>query len=250
MNRRARPGLAGQAGAGRSRQVRAWEAEYRRPGKAGIESSYTLRAERCVLRFLSRLRRQGVHRGKLLDLGCGRGRNSLPFLRAGWVVCGLDAAAPALRDFRRLARAGKRLRLLRGDLGAPLPYPDAVFDAVLEITAADNLGAGRGFHRLWRETARVLKPGGWLLSYHFTPADGYYGPRLRASAQRRQGRLYDRQAGMHFRFYTAGDIAAAAGGRLALRGSRAYRYRAPMFGRRLRRSLRAAVFQRIPIGEP
>jgi SAM-dependent methyltransferase len=228
------------------RQIAAWRREYQRPGRRRIESSYSLRPERCVARFRRFLARQGLRGGTLLDLGCGRGRNSLPWLRTGWQVTGLDSAPEALAEFRDLAAPWReRLRLRRGSFAQPLTFArDGVFDAVMEITAADNLRNHRQQQRLWRECARVLKPGGWLLSYHFTRQDGYYGPLLRRSALRRLGVLYDRQAGMWFRFYAAADILAGAGGKLEQAARWPYRYSGPMFGRRLVRDLAAAIFRR------
>lgn len=240
------PARSGRASpGGEKRQTAAWRREYRRRGRARIESSYSLRPERCIARFKRFLLRQGLRTGFLLDLGCGRGRNSLPWLKAGWRVTGLDPAPEALREFGRLAaRWRARLSLRQGTFARPLPWREKVFDAVLEITAADNLRNLRQQRRLWRECSRVLKPGGWLLSYHFTRRDGYYGPLLRGSTLRRQGVLFDRRAGMWFRFYTAGDIVDAAGGRLELAARWPYRYPGPMFGRRLTRDLVAAVFRR------
>jgi SAM-dependent methyltransferase len=228
-----------------ARQRRAWQLEYARSGRDRIESSYSVRPERCVAWFLSQWAGSGRRPGRVLDLGCGRGRNSLPFLRAGWRVTGLDAVPAALRDFAGLAGGvRRRLRLVRGDLGRRLPFAAGSFDAVLEITAADNLLTARDQARFWRETARVLKPGGRLLTYHFNRADGYYGALLRRSPLRAAGRLHDERAGMDFRFYRTADILSSARGAYRRVRSRHYRYPGPMFGRRWVRDLTAAVLER------
>jgi SAM-dependent methyltransferase len=228
-----------------TRQQTAWLREYRKSGRERIESSYSLRPEPSVLWFRAYLKKHGLESARLLDLGCGRGRNAMPFLQSGWKVCGLDQVAGALRDFRRVAHGYARaLRLVRQDMSRPLPWPDGYFDAVLEITAADNLAAARVRKRFWRETLRVLKPGGRLLSYHFTPADGYYGPLLRTSAWRRRGRLFDRRAGMYFRFYNFREIVSVSRGRLAVERRRHYHYPGPMFGKRYQRDLQAVIFRK------
>lgn len=229
--------------AAEGRQKSAWIREYTRG--QGIESSYTPKAERCVLALQARLVKSGMKTGRLLDLGCGRGRNSLPWLRSGWTVTGLDAAQPALRAFRSQARIhGRRLRLAARDLSGRLPWAAASFDVVMEITVADNLINLRARLRLWREIARVLKPGGFFLSYHFNPEDGYYGPLLKVSPAASRGLLYDPRAGMHFRFYRAAEILEAARGRFKLLHSKVYRYPGPMFGSTYVRHLTAALFQR------
>ncbi len=223
------------------RQQAAWLREYGLRGKQRIESSYTGQPERCIAWFRRQLPPAGPG-SRLLDVGCGRGRNSLSFLRAGWRVVGLDIAPQALREFR--ARAGTRkgrLAVKVRSLAEPLPFPDGYFDAILEITAADNLIDLRRRNRFWRECARVLKPAGRLLSYHFTPQDGYYGPLLRVSPGRNRGYLFDPRAGMHFRYYTARDIVAASARKLRLRRTKHYHYPGPMFGKIYVRDLVAAV---------
>lgn len=228
------------------RQQAAWIREYGRGGKQRIESSYTSRPEQCLAWFRGQLPALGTG-ARLLDLGCGRGRNSLPFLRSGWKVTGMDVAPGALREFRQ--QAGNRkshLQVKVGSMDAPLPFPDRHFDAILEITAADNLINVRFRNRFWRECARVLKPSGRLLSYYFTPQDGYYGPLLRNSPGRNRGYLFDRRAGMRFRYYTAQDIETASARKLKLLRSKHYRYPGPMFGKSFQRDLVAAVFSLTP----
>src|SRR3954468_18378955 len=77
--------------------------------------------------------------GPVLELGCGTGRISLPLVRAGVSVIGVDRSAPmlaraatrasALRR-RRSARAAQRLTLVRADVRA-LPFASGEFQTVL-----------------------------------------------------------------------------------------------------------------------
>src|SRR6187401_3676231 len=65
--------------------------------------------------------------GKVLELGCGTGRVSLPLARAGVELVGVDRSAPMLeRARRRIARSPNRrpakcLDLVRADIRA-LPF--------------------------------------------------------------------------------------------------------------------------------
>jgi SAM-dependent methyltransferase len=66
-------------------------------------------------------RRQG---GRVLELGCGTGRLSIPLLKSGADLVGLDRSEPMLQRARRkAARAGMRdrCRFVRGDIRA-LPF--------------------------------------------------------------------------------------------------------------------------------
>jgi SAM-dependent methyltransferase len=55
--------------------------------------------------------------GRVLELGCGTGRITLPVARAGADIVGIDRSAPMLAKARqRLRRARVDARLLRGDI--------------------------------------------------------------------------------------------------------------------------------------
>jgi 2-polyprenyl-3-methyl-5-hydroxy-6-metoxy-1,4-benzoquinol methylase len=45
-------------------------------------------------------------RRRVLDLGCGAGRNAIPLARLGWDVVGIDTSIPMLRAATQRARDG------------------------------------------------------------------------------------------------------------------------------------------------
>ncbi len=107
--------------------------------------------------------------GRVLELGCGTGRISLPLARAGVSIVGVDRSEPMLARAARRARVpgspGRsrrpaQLALVRGDIRA-LPFEDAEFGAVLApYGILQSLVRDRDLKSALESVARVIKPGG------------------------------------------------------------------------------------------
>jgi len=101
---------------------------------------------------------------RILDAGCGTGRNLVRLAAAGAQVTGLDFS-PGM-----LAVAARRVpgaRLAEADLHARLDLADASFDAVLCALIGEHL---RELDTCAREFRRVLVPGGRLVFSVYHPA--------------------------------------------------------------------------------
>jgi SAM-dependent methyltransferase len=105
---------------------------------------------------------------RVLDAGCGSGRLTVALALTGAEVTGVDANASQLEAARgRADAAGVELTLLEADFDA-LPFVDASFDVVvsrLAVMASDDAVA------TLRELARVLEPGGRLVTVLWAPPD-------------------------------------------------------------------------------
>jgi ubiquinone/menaquinone biosynthesis C-methylase UbiE len=110
-------------------------------------------AEEQVPRFAARLlRERGAER--VLDLGCGTGRFTLPFAEEGLRVVGADRSAEMLE--RLIAkRGGTPARAVRCDAYAP-PFRERTFDAVF---FAHVLHLVPSVEDLADAVGRVLRPG-------------------------------------------------------------------------------------------
>jgi len=114
---------------------------------------------------LLRGRFDGVRR--VLDAGCGGGRNLVWLLRAGFRVHAVDQEARAVERVRRLAAElapelpAENFQVVEVDA---LPFPDASMDAVISSAvlhfAADEAHFGRMVDEMWR----VMRPGGLLFA--------------------------------------------------------------------------------------
>ena len=101
--------------------------------------------------------------GRILDLGCGEGRNCLYLNRVGFSCTGLDFSASAVRVLaNNLFDEEVKGQCTVGD-ACRLPFPRETFDGVLAHHIFDHLD-GEGFACALRETYRVLKAGGVLLA--------------------------------------------------------------------------------------
>jgi SAM-dependent methyltransferase len=89
---------------------------------------------------------------RVLDLGAGTGRMSQLLVEAGYAVEACDLE-PSLFQL-----AGVSCK--RADLNERLPYDDAEFDAVACVEVLEHVD---GHDRLFREIARILRPGGYLI---------------------------------------------------------------------------------------
>jgi ubiquinone/menaquinone biosynthesis C-methylase UbiE len=100
---------------------------------------------------------------RLLDVGCGTGR-FLNFVKQCWprLPCiGLDMSESYLREARRHLKGWSWLKLVVGN-GEMIPVPDASQDAVTNVFMVHELPS-KVRRAVFRELARVLKPGGRLI---------------------------------------------------------------------------------------
>src|SRR5437773_9855832 len=96
---------------------------------------------------------QQLSRGKLLDVPAGEGALADRLDRAGFEVACCDLYPEIFRL--------PALEIKRADLGGTLPYPDQSFDY---ITCLEGLEHIENPQQAIREFARLLRPGGHLIS--------------------------------------------------------------------------------------
>jgi tellurite methyltransferase len=102
---------------------------------------------------------------RILDAGCGSGRNLVYLLKEGYEVFGADSDSRAVQATRRLAAS------LAPDLPADnfrleaveaMSFPDAFADVVISSAVLHFAGGDDRFRAMLQGTWRVLKPGGFL----------------------------------------------------------------------------------------
>ena len=99
---------------------------------------------------------------RVLGLASGGGQQ-MPLLTAAGARCTVLDYSPAqiASEVKVAEREGYRIETLRADMTEPLPFEDACFDLVVNPV---SLCYVREVEPIWREVARVLRPGGVLLT--------------------------------------------------------------------------------------
>ena len=102
---------------------------------------------------------------RVLDSGCGFGRNLVHLLREGYEVFALDLGADAIDHVRRLSASLNtglpRENFQRGSI-EQMPFPDGFFDVVICAAVLHFARDDEHFLAMIAELWRVLKPGGML----------------------------------------------------------------------------------------
>jgi SAM-dependent methyltransferase len=102
---------------------------------------------------------------RVLDAGCGYGRNLVYLLREGCEIYALDADPDGVDHVRQLSAAlNTGLPAENFQVGAieRMPFPDNFADVVLCNSVLHFARDERQFQAMLRELWRVLKPGGML----------------------------------------------------------------------------------------
>lgn len=102
---------------------------------------------------------------RVLDAGCGYGRNLVHLLREGCEIFALDADGDAVEHVRQLsASLMTRLPVENFQVGSieAMPFPDGFVDVVICNSVLHFSRDDRHFHTMLAELWRVLRPGGML----------------------------------------------------------------------------------------
>ena len=107
---------------------------------------------------------------RLLDLGCGAGRNAVPLAHAGWRVFGSDLSSAMLTAAARRVEAETlqdRVSLILASMDS-LPFAEDAFDFIVAHGIWNLARSGQEFRRAVSEAARVARPRAPLFLFTFS----------------------------------------------------------------------------------
>lgn len=111
--------------------------------------------------------------GRVLDVGCGYGAESLCLAQAGFRVTGLDLSPEAIKYAKRKTGNQKRVKFIQGDILAVGEKLGAgSFDVIVDSSFLHGLKKSER-ERYLRMIQRLSTEKGWLFLFEFSSGDKY-----------------------------------------------------------------------------
>jgi SAM-dependent methyltransferase len=180
---------------------------------------------------------------KVLDAGCGNGRNAIYLARRGCRVAALDFSEAALAQVQSRVRANRlegQVSTIKHAIDDPLPFEKGSFDAVLDCYTFCHFLADDAAESFWNEMHRVTRPSGFLLSLVFSPQDSYYAQYNTENSSI----VRDPSNGIWKRLYTEKEIKAFFARQFLLRYFAKFEFEDIVHGSPYRRVILASVLQK------
>lgn len=112
--------------------------------------------------LLDQIMKERFHTGeKILDAGCGSGRNLIWFIKNNLDIYGIDKDESAINYLKAVFLHFKKDRFQTAEIAA-LPFEDNFFDHIISSAVLHFAESFSEFNKMVKEMVRVLKPSGSL----------------------------------------------------------------------------------------
>lgn len=147
-------------------QQKVWQDEH--AASTALPSLAQRQPSSAVVWFVDQLRSRGVDvAGKrVLDIGCGKGRNAIFLAEQGAQVDAVDYIPGAIDVVRSVAQEMKmsvRIETHVAAIDQPWDFPDNVFDLTIDCFSSIDIETLEGRRVCRDEMLRALKPSGYAL---------------------------------------------------------------------------------------
>jgi len=121
---------------------------------------------------------------KGIEMGCGKGRNSIWLGEKGVEMIGFDFSEAAIKEASRrkdIKQLGKEVKFLVQDATLSWPFQDNAFDIAIDCFASTDIEGEKNRAFAISEFKRVLKPGGYLFAYLLSTEDEFHKQMMKES---------------------------------------------------------------------
>ncbi|MES2225815.1 MAG: class I SAM-dependent methyltransferase [Patescibacteria group bacterium] len=154
-------------------QQQIWDKEHQKPRV--LQQMDSAEASSGVMKFYEFLVNNQIRSGKGVELGCGKGRNSIWLAQQGYEMWGFDFSPVAIEEAKhRSTTVSDRAHFLVQDATEAWNFDDASFDFGIDCFATTDIESEEGRKKAVKEMYRVLRPGAYLLAYLLSPEDGFH----------------------------------------------------------------------------
>lgn len=155
-------------------QQQAWETEY--TSSQGVPTSTRITPSSSVKKLVAYIDEHDAEIGRrVIDLGCGIGRNSFYLAGLGYTVTAVDYAAAALKRLEAAKsehEGASHIKTKQVDLTKKLPFADHAFDIAVDSVTTMTL-TPEELPRFEAELRRIVRPGGLFMTYVLATDDGF-----------------------------------------------------------------------------
>ena len=105
---------------------------------------------------------------RVLDIGCGFGRNANWLAKMGCKVTAVNINDDEIKQAKiKVQEAQVNVDYIHAD-ATSLPFPESSFDVALDLGCSHMIPSKEGQEKAMKETARILKPDGYLVYFGFS----------------------------------------------------------------------------------
>jgi SAM-dependent methyltransferase len=151
------------------KQQQIWQTEHDTatliPDEMMITSS--MKPSSYVVKFVEFLRTQMISlHGTVIDIGAGKGRNTLYMAQQGFTVTAMDYIATAIDHIEQTAKLvglSRSVKCFTAPMDQPWPFIDSSFDFAIDCFSSIDVETKEGREMYRHELLRTLKPSGIAL---------------------------------------------------------------------------------------